>query len=343
MTALLADAVTRDQNDRLLFWCVAANAQLSGADGPITAGQAASGDVLLTPDGHSLNLRHAWPLETHAAPTRALCIAADALGPGCPSADLFLPAETVLLLDSTPVPASALVNDATVQWRPGIPQDWCGLFAHQHDRNDACLCANNVALQSQTVTDIDAAADAWRGRAVRPTSTTGLHFTLPADHRHADLRRMLADRALLLGHDRIGGPDITLRIGNTTLAPDCTGGLCHFTLPPSLVIPCDPVTLQSRSSIPAVLSAGPDDFREWRRLGVAVARIIADSRKIPLNHWTLGHGWHEPEPGWRWTDGAAQLRLPPATRHLRIEIANVLAAYGLPQPEHLPTTPDADR
>ncbi|HTR16721.1 MAG TPA: hypothetical protein VMI52_06775, partial [Acetobacteraceae bacterium] len=42
-----------------------------------------------------------------------------------------------------------------------------------------------------------------------------------------------------------------------------------------------------------------------RRLGVAVAELRLDDRPVPLDDPRLCAGWHAPEPGLRWTDGAA--------------------------------------
>jgi hypothetical protein len=64
------------------------------------------------------------------------------------------------------------------------------------------------------------------------------------------------------------------------------------------------VRLLSRSTVPAEINARDED---GRRLGVAVVRIVADGREIPLDSCAGLAGWHQTEPGLRWTDGDALL------------------------------------
>lgn len=66
-------------------------------------------------------------------------------------------------------------------------------------------------------------------------------------------------------------------------------------------------------------SRRPSDARPWlddrRRLGIAVARLtVSDADQVidlPLDGDALGAGWHAGETGARWTDGDAELTLPP--------------------------------
>jgi len=81
--------------------------------------------------------------------------------------------------------------------------------------------------------------------------------------------------------------------------------------------------LVSRSGVPAATQAASDDHR---RLGVAVSRVMLDGSQLKLTDARLGAGWHAPDghagatPGWRWTDGDAQLDVAGA------EVLEVLVA-----------------
>jgi hypothetical protein len=59
---------------------------------------------------------------------------------------------------------------------------------------------------------------------------------------------------------------------------------------------------------------------DYRRLGVAIARIRVDGREINLDDERLSSGWHDPEQEWRWTDGDAGLALV-GVRELTFEVA----------------------
>jgi hypothetical protein len=75
----------------------------------------------------------------------------------------------------------------------------------------------------------------------------------------------------------------------------------------------------SRCFVPAQMVPESVDHR---RLGVAVAAVRLDGEMISLDGPRLADGWHEVEPGLRWTDGGAGLVLGGA-RELAVEIAMV--------------------
>lgn len=78
---------------------------------------------------------------------------------------------------------------------------------------------------------------------------------------------------------------------------------------------------RSRSAAPAQTSLVATDTR---RLGVGVAGIVLDGRRIGLADRRLEAGWHRPEAGLRWTDGDATLDVRGAA-HLDL----TLVATGL--------------
>ena len=69
-----------------------------------------------------------------------------------------------------------------------------------------------------------------------------------------------------------------------------------------------------------------------RRLGVAVTGLTADGIDIALDDPRLGAGWHEAEPGLRWTTGQADIAVPSGTR-LAVRLGSVGARYWVaPEP-----------
>jgi hypothetical protein len=106
------------------------------------------------------------------------------------------------------------------------------------------------------------------------------------------------------------------------------GDVCIFALPPCV----HQISLVSRHGVPALLSdsdagAGVGDAR---RLGLAIAGLRLDDADLALDDIRLGAGWHAPESGLRWTDGAATLTVGSA-RRLALTLAP-LHRYWQPPP-----------
>jgi hypothetical protein len=115
------------------------------------------------------------------------------------------------------------------------------------------------------------------------------------------VRCTLLAQAAALGHRRTADADFRL-------APAPTG-----------------LHLLSRSSTPAHIDPFSTDHRT---LGLAVTRLVADGQRLALDDPRLTTGWHAPEPGFRWTDGAAAIALPPSTR-LVVEFIAPAPVYWL--------------
>ncbi len=116
----------------------------------------------------------------------------------------------------------------------------------------------------------------------------------------ASVRRALWAQAANLGHTTTADPALRLLAGGRILRPVIEGAVARFALPPESGV----VKLISRVSVPAQLEC---DGRDHRRLGVAVARLLLDGGELQLGEERRGKGWHAPEAGWQWTDGAAEL------------------------------------
>jgi len=141
--------------------------------------------------------------------------------------------------------------------------------------------------------------------------------------------RRLAERSVSLGHmpfeaPATAPPELSLVANETTLrAVFCDRGRYVFALPPGTAS----VRIVSRA-------ARPSDRRPWlddrRRLGVSIERIVladgAGPWDVALDAPGLGVGWHAVERdarrrARRWTDGGAELAVPPGTAMAEIVLA----------------------
>ncbi len=114
-----------------------------------------------------------------------------------------------------------------------------------------------------------------------------------------------------------------LLVDGHPLLPHITGTTLHFNLPPNT----HDIRLSSRAATPAHREISSNDHRQ---LGVAVARITADGQTIHLDDPKLTTGWHQPEPGWRWTNGEATITAN-NTKTLEIQLA-LTTTYWTTQP-----------
>ncbi len=147
-----------------------------------------------------------------------------------------------------------------------------------------------------------AALRVWRARAAAPLCAGG--------PRLAAIHARLLARAGALGHALTGAPAIRVLAETGAAAPLDP---FRFRLPEG----ARSIRLCSRSFVPAHLGGAGHDPR---RLGIAVAGLRLDGAPLGLDDARLGGGWHAPEPGLRWTDGAAAIAVAGA-RELAIELA----------------------
>ncbi len=84
--------------------------------------------------------------------------------------------------------------------------------------------------------------------------------------------------------------------------------------------------IASRRAAPAELDPESTDCR---RLGVPVAQLRLDDEPVPLDNLRLAQGWHVPEPGLRWTDGAAVLDVAGASV-VELRLAPMRMCYTVP-------------
>jgi hypothetical protein len=128
---------------------------------------------------------------------------------------------------------------------------------------------------------------------------------------------------------------LRLLVDGRELKPRITGRSHRFRLPAN----ARHTRVASRSAVPAHVR---DDSSDHRRLGVAISRVALDGEPIALGDPRLGSGWHDVEPGWRWTDGDAALALA-GVRELAFDVVMagrywVARVAACPLPSFMETT-----
>lgn len=260
----------------------------------------------------------------HPADAWPLRLRADAFGPGQPHTDLFLSPDHAVYADGVLIPVRYLENGSTVA---RMPCDNVTYFHVELGRHNV-LVAQGLAAESYLdtgnrgdfadqghgapylVARQNAALVVWQRRACAKLHTTG-----PAVDR---VRTRLATRAAALGHAQVIGRNADLHADGLECRGRPDREALHFTLSR----PSGNARLVSPAFVPAIVVPGLED---QRCLGVPVARLIADGHALPLDHPLLHQGWHAPEPGLRWTAGAATL---PRLRSLTVVLAPVMLPDG---------------
>ncbi len=260
-------------------------------------------------------------------------VRAHAFGPGRPHRDLYLSPDHAVHVDGMLVPIRYLENGATILRER---RDRVAYYHVELARHDIVL---SEGLGSESYLDTgnrddfvrlrrapgesaaqaeEAARQIWADRACLKLVTEGAALRT--------VRTKLAARAIALGHAATDDPGLVVRAGGIDHHGVFDGEAWHFALD-SL---CDDARLVSTAFVPAVIAPAAADRR---CLGVAVTRLMADGRIVPLHHPALGSGWHLPEQDLRWTAGDAAL--PPAQR-----LSVVIAPIGrtASHPRLAPTT-----
>ena len=298
--------------------CYAAGTRIETETGEQPIETLAAGDRVRTLDGtlapvkwighRTIDLRH-HPRPHDVQPVR---VAAHTFGPGLPKRDLILSPDHAVFVEGVLVPIRYLVNGATIAQQAADHVTYLHLELAAHGvvlaeglpaetyldtGNRGAFANGGPAMQLHP----DFALRLWQSGAFAPLVTSGETIAL--------IRHTLHAQAAMLGHRRTTDPGYRLL--------PVKGGF----------------RLASRVSVPAHMDPASDDHRQ---LGIAVTRLTADGTNIPLDDVRLAAGWHAPEPGLRWTAGAAFIALPAAT-HLAVEYRAPSATYWLArQPDATP-------
>ena len=315
--------------------CFCTGTRLATAAGPVAVENLLPGDEVITAFGPARVVRwvgtRSLDCRRHPRPWDVLpvCVAAGAFSSGVPSRDLFLTPDHALFVDGVLIPVRYLLNGATIR------QEEAGEVAYYHvevqdARGDAAhsvLLAEGLPAESYLDTGNrnafangggaallhpdfarpdfarpDFAHTVWQNSAVAPLVLSGPVLRA--------VRRRLALRATAIGHALTSDTGLSLEVDGKQLPRLAGTGPATFLLPYG----AQTARLHSRSFVPAHVIA---DSTDHRRLGVGVTRLRLDDRTVDLG--TLGEGWHAPEVGHRWTDGAGRIVLDGA-RRVQIEI-----------------------
>jgi hypothetical protein len=253
-----------------------------------------------------LDQRGAWPI----------AILADAFAPGVPETDILLPPRQHVLLNDEPIALADLVNGATILRRKLADVTWTCLLLG----DDAPVRVAGLALVP-TPAPRGTVPDQHYLRAMAVPALPPASFDLPGGDSAPAWRETQTRRAGQLGHVGTTDPALSFELAGAIIYPGITGRMARFRLPGS----AGQGVLRTRWATPQAFLGGSDQ----RKLGVAVARIAFGHRVTRLDHWSLRGGWHETEPGWRWTDGAAQILVPAGAHQMEVEIANTLRLYPI--------------
>ena len=284
------------------------------------------------------------------APVR---IQRDAFGAGLPVRDLLVSPDHCMFVDGKLIPAKLLINGMSiVQERDtrsvqdfhieldhhavllaeGLPSE-----SYLDTGNRAYFTNSGLALVLHPEFHVNAGLKCWEDDACAP---------LAVDAETVEpVWRKLAARAELLGHSQptmvtTDDADVRLVADGRTLRPvSVSGDRYTFVVPAG----ASDIRLASRIAIPSDRAAWLDD---WRRLGVAIKRIVVrsgeDLMDIPADHPALREGWYKAEGDaatlWRWTDGNARLPIAKQTEPVMVEVhVGITTAYQLHE------TAEADR
>jgi hypothetical protein len=277
-------------------------------------------------------------LTRHAEPAlaRPIRILANAFADSMPVRDLLVSPDHAIAVNGLLIQARLLQNGATIVREDRLQH--VRYFHLELERHDLVL-AEGLPAESYLDTGNRGAFDNahtplvlhpdWAGgnRQARRESLSCMPFAADAARVEPEWRR-LAARALQMGFvvsqpATVADPALHLEIDGRVYRPvSGADGHLVFVLPPVAA----PVRIRSRSTAPCDVSPWIDDRRQ---LGVAIGRIVfsgpAGVCELPVDHPSLRDGWWAAERDGaalrRWTNGNAELPVPPGYGILAIHLA----------------------
>jgi hypothetical protein len=260
--------------------------------------------------------RHPRPMDVW--PVR---VCRNAFAEGLPRRDLILSPDHAVYVENHLIPIRYLLNGATIlqerrdsvtYWHLELPAHDVivaeGLPAETYldtgNRNAFAECDGAVAMTP------DFARAVWDAEGCAPLMTDGPIVRC--------VRETLWKRALDLGCARTNDPGLELWANGAKLATQATPDGVSANLPTGARW----MELRSRRSVPLQERQGDDG----RMLGTPVSAVRLDGETLPRESDRFGDGWHEREDHWRWTNGAAMLRIDGA-RTIEISLAELGLSY----------------
>jgi microcystin-dependent protein len=271
--------------------CFAAGTRIATAAGPVPVEQLHVGASALLADGGTSTIvwigHRTVALAGHARPWDVLPIRvrAHAFGVGLPHSDLWLSPEHAIYVEGVLIPIRHLVNGTSIA--PDASFESVTYFHVELERHNILLAEGlpaeswldtgnrsmfaNAPVTALVFDEQRGAAKAWANAAFAELVEDGPRLDA--------VRRLVG-----------AGSVFDIRLDRK--------GVDYFTIP------------AGTSSIRVIseTSFAPGDRR---RLGAAVSNIALDGVAIDLEDPRLQNGFHEAEPLWRWTDGAAFLAIEP--------------------------------
>jgi hypothetical protein len=246
----------------------------------------------------------AHPVPEDVWPVR---ITVDAFAPGMPARDLYLSPDHAVYAGGGLIPARYLVNGASITQ---VAVDSVIYFhvelepRQEGESGHDVLLAEGLPAESYLDTGNRGSFANGGGAmmlhpdfALRVWDTQSCAKLMVEGEAVRAVQVFLLTRAAELGHARTDDPGIVVEAGGRTIHPEQAGEWLRFTLPAGV----RRAGLRSRVMVPAHFYPGNSDHR---RLGVALAALRLDGVAAGPQ---VGEGWHAPEEGWQWTDGAAML------------------------------------
>ncbi len=318
--------------------CFAAGTRIRTALGEVAVEDLREGDQVVRAGGGTaaivwLGHRHVdcrrHPRPHDVMPVR---VQAGAFGPNAPTRDLLLSPDHAVHVAAEGgrlIPIRYLINGASIAqmevehvtyWHVELPAHDV-LLAEGLECESYLDTGNRSAFAGQPVTAVhpDFALRVWEAQSCAKLVTHGPLL--------AQTREMLLARAIGLGHAITADADLHLIADGRVIRAHTDGASDRFLLPPGVA----QVRLVSRSQAPADLAR---DGTDHRVLGVAIAAVVLDGAAMELDGMAFGPGWHQPEAGWRWTDGDATLQTAGA-REIVVSVA-MSARVLAPAPERDP-------
>ena len=252
----------------------------------------------------------------------------NAMGDGLPARDLLVSPDHCLLIEGKLIPAKLLINGMSITPERSVTA--VHYFHIELENHDAVLAegvpaetyldtGNRGFFGNATTPDLipelpdPEAMTSWQDRLCAPICLR----TEEVD----DIWQRYRERAWALGccepaREITDDANVRLVAGGREFRRVCRRDThCTFVLPAA----SGEIRIVSRSAVPTDVDRSIND---WRRLGVAISKIVvragAKVLELAADHHSLQDGWHPVEQGeggmWRWTTGNAGIAIPAELR-----------------------------